>query len=38
MKLQWLGHACFAITLSDGRVVVTRDEENSKLFTIYTFD
>lgn len=23
MKLQWLGHSCFAITLSDGRVIVT---------------
>lgn len=23
MKLQWLGHSCFAITLNDGRVIVT---------------
>ena len=23
MKLQWLGHSCFAITLDDGRVIVT---------------
>lgn len=23
MKLQWLGHSCFALTLDDGRVVVT---------------
>ncbi len=23
MKLQWLGHACFAITLNDGHVIVT---------------
>ena len=23
MTLQWLGHSCFAITLSDGRVIVT---------------
>ena len=23
MKLQWLGHSCFRITLNDGRVIVT---------------
>lgn len=23
MKLQWLGHSCFAVTLNDGRVIVT---------------
>lgn len=23
MKLQWLGHSCFAVTLDDGRVIVT---------------
>lgn len=23
MKLQWLGHSCFKITLNDGRVIVT---------------
>ena len=29
MKLQWLGHACFAITLSDGRVIVTDPYDDS---------
>ena len=29
MKLQWLGHSCFAVTLSDGRVIVTDPYDES---------
>lgn len=27
MKIQWLGHSCFAITLSDGRTIITDPHE-----------
>ncbi len=28
MKIQWLGHSCFTITLLDGRIILTDPHEN----------